>query len=402
MGAPMEQKQKLSLNVAIVSTLAAIGLHGYLAAQHYGLKFGASTGESFCNVSDKFNCDAVAASIYSTLMGVPMAIWGAMANLILLFFLVITRLEWTEDPKASGRMSLWMAVIVAGASVVMGFISLALMTNLCLFCIICYVLSFISLGGTWIAAGGLKHIGEDLAALFSSRKWILAMFAAVPALAFLTNAIVVKNHNFGAMDRVSQEMLVGWQAAPAQTFDTSKGLIRGASAEQARMTIVEFADFRCPHCRFASPTLKAFTAARPDVRLVFKYFPLDGSCNPAMTGGGGDGLSCRLSLLVQCDEILRQEGWKGHDFVFDNQERINRMSRVEEIDQFYCSGRGGDCEALRSCADGPEARDIVRALANEGGTAQIRGTPSVFVNGKLLRMGHVLPVLETVYQQLPK
>lgn len=395
----MDQKQKLSLNIAALCSLIATGLHAYLAKQHYGLKFGGAAGDSICNISDRFNCDAVAASVYSSFAGVPLAIWGAMANLVLLFLLLVTRLEWTDEPKATGRYALWLALGVALTSVVMGVISTTLMHNLCLFCIAAYVLSFVGLGATWVGVGGLGAVGDDVAALFTSRRWVLGMFVAVPALAFLVNAMVVKNQNFGALELLAQEKVAAWTGAPAQTFDAAKGLTLGAG-DDARMTIVEFADFRCPHCKHASPTLKAFTAAHPDVRLVFKFYPLDGTCNSTLGDGRGDGISCRLAALVQCEQKLRQQGWKAHDFIFDNQERFSSMGRIEEVDTFYCEGRDADCATLKTCADSAETRDEVRAQANEGGAAQIRGTPAVFVNGKSLGLGHLMPVLDEAYRRL--
>ena len=41
------------------------------------------------------------------------------------------------------------------------------------------------------------------------------------------------------------------------------------------MTLVEFADFECPHCRAAVPLIDATMAAHPDkVRLVYKFVSL--------------------------------------------------------------------------------------------------------------------------------
>ncbi|HSC86846.1 MAG TPA: thioredoxin domain-containing protein, partial [Polyangiaceae bacterium] len=43
----------------------------------------------------------------------------------------------------------------------------------------------------------------------------------------------------------------------------------------AIITVVEFADFECPACKAASPALDKVLAENPDVRFVFKNFPLD-------------------------------------------------------------------------------------------------------------------------------
>ena len=41
-----------------------------------------------------------------------------------------------------------------------------------------------------------------------------------------------------------------------------------------RVTVTEFFDYRCPYCKVAAPALPAFLKAHPDVRLVYKEFPI--------------------------------------------------------------------------------------------------------------------------------
>ncbi len=41
-----------------------------------------------------------------------------------------------------------------------------------------------------------------------------------------------------------------------------------------RVTMTEFFDYRCPFCKVAAPQLPAFLKAHPDVRLVYKEFPI--------------------------------------------------------------------------------------------------------------------------------
>ncbi len=42
----------------------------------------------------------------------------------------------------------------------------------------------------------------------------------------------------------------------------------------AKITVVEFSDFQCPHCRELYETLKTVIPEHPDVRFVFKDYPL--------------------------------------------------------------------------------------------------------------------------------
>lgn len=48
----------------------------------------------------------------------------------------------------------------------------------------------------------------------------------------------------------------------------------GPAPEQAAATVIEFFDYRCPGCKSVSPGLLALIQANPDVRFVFKEWPI--------------------------------------------------------------------------------------------------------------------------------
>src|SRR6185437_2601668 len=118
-------------------------IHFYLSTHYYPLKFGFAAGQSICNLNAKFDCDAVASSSYADVFGVPVALFGASANFVLFVMMLLSWLEWTENPERLKRWSLLMAGFVLSASVVMGTISLTEMREYCLFCLTLYALSFI-------------------------------------------------------------------------------------------------------------------------------------------------------------------------------------------------------------------------------------------------------------------
>ena len=166
------------------------------------------------------------------------------------------------------------------------------------------------------------------------------------------------------------------------------------------MTIVEFADFRCPHCKHAAPSLHAFAESHPDVQLIFKPFPLDGTCNEAMKQGGGDGISCAIAAAVICSEKLAKKGWQAHDYFFEQQETLLRSSDITANIEEVATSTGLVLADLQACIKNPETMTEVTALAKEGEKAQIRGTPTIFVNNKLLMNGQMIPVLENAYQSI--
>jgi len=54
--------------------------------------------------------------------------------------------------------------------------------------------------------------------------------------------------------------------------EKAKGPSKGPSG--APVTIVEFSDLQCPHCKATQPTIDKLVAEDPNVRLVFQSFPL--------------------------------------------------------------------------------------------------------------------------------
>ena len=76
------------------------------------------------------------------------------------------------------------------------------------------------------------------------------------------------------------------------------------------MTVVEFADFQCPHCARAFAILKRIRGMHGDaVRVVYRQFPLSKQCNPTLKdwkpklpGGPSDfhEYACEEARLALC------------------------------------------------------------------------------------------------------
>lgn len=391
------KNKKIFLTLSILLTIAAIGVHAYLTNHYYGIKLGALDSNSLCNVNALFNCDTVTASRFSALFGIPMALWGALTNFVMLLMLLILRYNLSENHQRTANYTVLLSGFMAIVSVIMGTISLAALSSFCLFCMITYFISFAVLGLLLGYNQGLKKgVVEDLKALLSTHKSYLFLLAVIPAFSYIVHTMALDSRGLGELKKLAAEKVAYWQLAPAQNFDLSKGLVYQKSSQEPTITIVEFADFRCPHCKHAYPSLHAFAESHPDVKLVFKPFPLDGVCNSAITGG--DGVSCKLSYATFCAEKLANKGWDAHNYIFDHQEQIVRSANLTEDLQKMSNKINISFDELKVCLEDPAIHTLVKEMAQEGATAQIRGTPAIFVNNKLLNGGQVLPILEAAYQ----
>jgi len=89
-----------------------------------------------------------------------------------------------------------------------------------------------------------------------------------------------------------------------------------------RITVTEFYDYRCPHCINAAPAVLKIIHDHPDVRFVFKEFPIFGDVSEHAAAGaiqlkkqGGDVVSLYSDFMnthplddAAIDRILRAHG----------------------------------------------------------------------------------------------
>jgi protein-disulfide isomerase len=142
----------------------------------------------------------------------------------------------------------------------------------------------------------------------------------------------------------------------------------------ARVSIVEFSDFECPHCRELYRTLKTLEPLYPQVRVVFKDFPLT-QIHP-WTETASIGARC---AYMQSPEAF----WQLHDAIFENQDLISTENVWEKLTGF-AKAAGLDSDAFKACMSSPEAQKAVDANRADGIAVGVTSTPTVFVNGRML------------------
>lgn len=380
--------------INLLLSVIALFLHGYLTQKFFDLQNGTSSGQSLCNLSATWNCDAVSTSSYAKFAGFPIALWALMTHIIYVIAQTVV-LSRQNAKDFWAQMTVWLTLLIVAGSVVMGLISLTQLKTFCIFCLSAYILSilnfiFIKLAGFDFksAFGGVKDLAAD--------KTTWGLFAAIPVGVFVFGSAWAGPMSSGRAQAQADDNVAAWMAAPPANLNMEAGLRMGSSPENTKMTIIEFADFRCPHCKHAAPTIKAFTHGRMDVALIFKPYPLDGTCNMAPSfNGEGDGISCRLAFAVQCSEKLSKNGWDMYSYIFDHQDEFHQIRTVPETENKLCeSGLVSDCTAFKACVASDETRIAVQKMAEEGTQAGIRGTPAFFVNGKPLSGGQFIMVLE--------
>jgi protein-disulfide isomerase len=144
--------------------------------------------------------------------------------------------------------------------------------------------------------------------------------------------------------------------------------------ENAKITLIEFADFECPSCRAMDTILRDFIAANPDVRVVYKNFPLTDLHPWAMTA----------AIAAQCTYTQNPAAfWKMHNAIFDAQDVISPSNVWEKMTDL-ANQQGLNMETFKTCMSDPATKSQIEATIAEGHTLNITATPTTFVNARRL------------------
>lgn len=135
----------------------------------------------------------------------------------------------------------------------------------------------------------------------------------------------------------------------------------------ARVTLVEFADFECPYCAAAYPNVRALKGRLgADLRVVFRHFPLTGRHPHAL-------------LAAQAAEAAGEQGrfWEMHDRLFEHQDAL----AADDLRR-HAAEVGLDMERFDAAlAQGRGLARVERDLAS-GERSGISGTPAIYLNGE--------------------
>lgn len=152
----------------------------------------------------------------------------------------------------------------------------------------------------------------------------------------------------------------------------------------ARVTVVEYADAECPYCGRVEPVLRALLEQRPDVRVVYRHFPLV-AVHP-------HAYSAALALEAAA---ARGRFWELHDRLYADQERLGRRALAEHAAALDLDPD----ELLRPSSERYDSR--VRDDFDSGVASGVEGTPALFVDGVRFEGGPSLKrVLEAVDRAL--
>lgn len=353
-----------------------------------------SLTRALCGEKHSFiSCDRVDASSHSRFLSVPQTSWGMM-YFLLLFFSTIPFFFLRENPKKDYvKLIFWFLIFGSLYSIYMFAVSLIAIRALCPLCMVTYVANWVSLGVVVLEIvrnreNPFKLIDSAknlLAAIMLKRKTALTVLcvvicSSVAAGFFLDQFILRLKSNFVEKSRnaIIDKIVAEFYAQSA--MDVRPSFVCAIGNPAARVTIVEFSDFLCPHCKKASEFIKQAASEFGDkVRVVFMNVPLESQCNSQVKKDLHPG-ACMLAKGSIC--AARQSAFQTYmDHAFNLHPR--NAGREEMLQLAVISGL--EIAEFERCLTSAETEYELKKQIDEAHRLNIHSTPTIFINGKILK-----------------
>jgi len=165
----------------------------------------------------------------------------------------------------------------------------------------------------------------------------------------------------------------------------------------AKVLIIEFGDYQCPSCRMfwhdVEPRLKKDYIDTGKAKLVFRDFPIVQIHPEALLA----------SMAVDCageqskyweyhDKVFREQYNKGDDLVRFKAADLKKWAKDTKLDQ----------AKFDQCLDSEKYKSEVLKDKADGDAVSVQGTPTFFINGRVIGGAQPYPAFKTLIDDLLK
>jgi protein-disulfide isomerase/uncharacterized membrane protein len=375
----------------VILGATGLGICLYLYSFHIELLMGEIKSGPLCGGENGLGCHSVAAGPYSSMMGLPLASWGAVfySTLMLLGFGGI--IFWRDNGRVFLRWAFFLAVFGLAFDLYLAYTMIFRIQAVCWLCAATYAINFIILiilvKAVWREPGPRMSLG----AIFPGTKdaqgidlyyrnvikgfliggILLAAVVGVAGSQFLSKSLTENDRE--QLAKMKENLA---QQKP-EFIEVKNRPVMGS--DDATVTVIEFSDFLCPFCAKGSRYIKlAASGAHDTVRFVFRHYPLDKSCNRRLRSDVHAG-ACLLAEGAAC-AFEQNKFWEYHDIAFETEGRISRSVVMDTASKI-----GLNLGEFKSCLDSGRGLKVVNEDIQAAYNAGVKSTPTLFINGRRLR-----------------
>jgi uncharacterized membrane protein/predicted DsbA family dithiol-disulfide isomerase len=345
--------------LAIAGAMIGVATSAYLLVDYLG-------GDAICLTGS--GCDEVRASVYAYPLGIPLPAFGVAFYLAAVGLVLFA----TERRTLFGFSAAWVTVAWTGLGVLVSAgltaIEVFLIGSICTWCTV-------SAAASVLLAIGAIRAARDAPDEPSPEERVRTARARRRAMSRQAEERRERNRFVLASGAASAVALLGLLVIPLLASGTVEGpkpvgdrAVRGSGPQ-----MVVFSDFQCPACASVAPMVESL-ADEGRATIVYRYFPLTT-------------IHANADAAARAAEAARRQDrfWPFHDLLFSTQSQWSDLPAADASAYFAQLATEVGLDVSKWQADLASAEEVVQADEAEAQRLQLRGTPSIFIDGTLYR-----------------
>ncbi|MDD3238030.1 MAG: vitamin K epoxide reductase family protein [Candidatus Gastranaerophilales bacterium] len=370
----MSKTRKISIILlAVIGFITTIKL----ALIYFDANFNPYSLGSFCSINNIIDCDSVAKTTFSQFLGIPLALWGMLLYVFVLFMTCVNKLKdfkylkFLEVFKHPYSYIFSISVLSFSISMILACVQFFMIEKICILCFFTYILDFaialISRNREENVFYDIKTSFVDFIEAVKIKKYAIAFSACVlVAIAFLT---------FTSMSYIFTPQVKKYNSF--QSFKKMKKNPYMVSGNElgdpnSKIVIKEFMDYNCPSCYISNLMLHRAVSELDGVKIIQYNLPLDATCNPYVPRTIHEN-SCMLAKYAIAAK-------KQNKFLEMNEILFENTPETEDEIMKLAAKANIDAPQLFEDANSKEVAKQLRADIDLADEESIEGTPSVLIN----------------------
>ncbi len=370
----MNKSKRISI---ILLCLIGLALSVELCLVYYSANFLESAKPSICAINDMFDCDSVARTQYSQFLGVPLAAWGIILYLFVLFLTFSDKLQKIKFFsilkvfKNPASYIFCISLLSFCISMTLAGISIFKINSVCIFCLMTYCIDLIIAlvakdwghGILWELKNSIKDFIDAIKNKLNAFLFLIIVLIFAGIL-YYTNS----KHIFTPQIIKQNEMLNAFKSYEKYANGYKLG------PDNADVVIHEYIDFNCGGCFMANLYLHRIISEFENVQVIQHNVPLDKTCNHNMKIDGHKN-SCLKSRYALAAE-KQNKYWRMADILFaetpEDEKTIIEKARLANF----------DVKKLKHDANSEAIKKELEDSILEADSKEVNGTPTLFINMK--------------------
>ena len=373
--------------ICLLLSVAGLLLSYVLTRNFYMHLLGGRTTE--CAITNLIDCDRVSASAFSSIAGIPISVFSFALHL--LFSAIFVSGLFVKSMEARGAfegIALVLSFAAALVSVALALISFVIIKALCIYCAVLQIVNvaiFIILL-TQVRGKIGKSIRAIAAIPFLRSRYVVGIVITVLGVCLggfiLANSMEKIGHRSASLG--SAVLFETYFSKEVYTFDSEDSPKLGSNRMGVR--IVVFSDYNCSYCRSLDKKMRSLVQEFDgNIELVYKFFPLDGQCNPFFPRDV-DTTSCEAAAAAY-SAYTQGKFWEYSSTLFENFGNYSQSRLLEYAEEVGIS----DMNSFRQHLNDPEVMRRLGKDAVQGLAVGVNSTPTIFINGRKLETQKFLP-----------